>query len=123
VPDEDITARYRDDPRITRVGRVLRRWSIDELPQLIHVVTGRMSLVGPRPLLVDELPLLVDSDHRRHMIKPGLTGLWQVSGRKDVEWDERMRLDLWYVENWSPALDLVIVLRTFRAIVTGHGAY
>jgi len=123
VPDEDITTRYRYDPRITRVGRVLRRWSIDELPQLIHVVTGQMSLVGPRPLLVDELPLLVDSDHRRHMIKPGLTGLWQVSGRKDVEWDERMRLDLWYVENWSPALDLVIILRTFRAIVSGHGAY
>jgi len=69
------------------------------------------------------MQLLVDSDHRRHMTKPGLTGLWQVSGRKDVEWEERMRLDLWYVENWSPALDFVIVLRTARAIVTGHGAY
>ena len=123
TPDDDITERYRCDPRITRVGRVLRRWSIDELPQLSHVVTGEMSLVGPRPLLVDEMPLLVDTDHRRHMTKPGLTGLWQVSGRKEVEWDERMRLDLWYVENWSPALDLVIVLRTVRAVLSGHGAY
>jgi len=123
TPDDDITERYRCDPRITRVGRVLRRWSIDELPQLAHVVTGEMSLVGPRPLLVDEMPLLVDTDHRRHMTKPGLTGLWQVSGRKEVEWDERMRLDLWYVENWSPALDLVIVLRTVRAVLSGHGAY
>ncbi len=123
TPDDDISERYRCDPRITRVGRVLRRWSIDELPQLANVLTGRMSLVGPRPLLVDELPLLVDTDHRRHMTKPGLTGLWQVSGRKEVDWEERMRLDLWYVENWSPALDLVIVLRTVRAVISGHGAY
>ena len=122
-PDGGITERYRADPRITRVGRVLRRWSIDEFPQLVHVLTGRMSLVGPRPLLVDEMPLLVDTDHRRHMTKPGLTGLWQVSGRKDVEWEERMRLDLWYVENWSPALDLVILARTARAVVSGRGAY
>lgn len=123
TPDDDISERYRADPRITKVGRVLRRWSIDELPQLVHVITGEMSLVGPRPLLLDELPLLVDTDHRRHMTKPGLTGLWQVSGRKDVEWEERMRLDLWYVENWSPALDMVILLRTARAVLSGHGAY
>ncbi len=123
TPDDDISERYRADPRITRVGRFLRRWSIDELPQLLHVVTGEMSLVGPRPLLLDELPLLVDTDHRRHLTKPGLTGLWQVSGRKDVEWEERMRLDLWYVENWSPALDMVILLRTARAVLSGHGAY
>ena len=82
-----------------------------------------MSLVGPRPLLVDELPLLTDTDHRRHMTKPGLTGLWQVSGRKEIDWDERMRLDLWYVENWSPTLDMVILLRTAKAVCTGHGAY
>ena len=122
-PDDGILDRYRCDPRVTPVGRVLRRWSIDELPQLVHVVTGRMSLVGPRPLLVDELPLLTDTDHRRHMTKPGLTGLWQVSGRKEIDWDERMRLDLWYVENWSPTLDMVILLRTAKAVCTGHGAY
>lgn len=115
-------ARYRDDPRITTLGRVLRRWSIDELPQLLNVLGGSMSLVGPRPILADELPLLTDSDHRRHLTKPGLTGLWQVSGRKELHWDERMRLDLYYVEHWSPALDLVILFRTVKAVITGHGA-
>lgn len=115
-------ARYRHDPRITKLGRVLRRWSIDELPQLRNVLGGSMSLVGPRPIIADELPLLTDSDHRRHLTKPGLTGLWQVSGRKELHWDERMRLDLYYVEHWSPALDVVILFRTVKAVITGHGA-
>lgn len=115
-------AQYRDDPRITKLGRVLRRWSIDELPQLRNVIGGSMSLVGPRPIIADELPLLSDSDHRRHLTKPGLTGLWQVSGRKDLHWDERMRLDLYYVEHWSPALDVVILFRTVKAVIIGHGA-
>ena len=122
-PDSSITARYRRDPRITPFGRFLRRWSIDETPQVINVLGGTMSMVGPRPVLVDELPLLGDADHRRHLTKPGLTGLWQVSGRKDVDWDERMRLDLDYVEHWSPALDLVIVAKTVKAVLVGDGAY
>ncbi|MDP2287394.1 MAG: sugar transferase [Actinomycetota bacterium] len=123
APDASITARYRRDPRITPFGRFLRRWSIDETPQVVNVLGGTMSMVGPRPVLVDELPLLGDADHRRHLTKPGLTGLWQVSGRKDVDWDERMRLDLDYVEHWSPALDLVIVAKTVKAVLVGDGAY
>ncbi len=123
APDESISERYRDDPRITRFGRFLRRWSIDEMPQVVNVLAGSMSLVGPRPVLVDEMPLLGDVDHRRHLTKPGLTGLWQVSGRKNVDWDERMRLDLEYVEYWSPALDLVIVAKTVKAVLLGRGAY
>ena len=122
-PDEKIIDRYRRDPRITPFGRFLRRWSIDETPQVFNVLRGNMSLVGPRPVLLDEIPLLADADHRRHLTKPGLTGLWQVSGRKGVDWDERMRLDLDYVEHWSPALDLVIVAKTFKAVLMGDGAY
>ncbi|HQR78588.1 MAG TPA: sugar transferase [Actinomycetota bacterium] len=114
---------YRNDPRITPFGRFLRRWSLDELPQLWNVLVGDMSLVGPRPMLVEELPLLGTSDHRRHLTKPGMTGLWQVAGRKDVEWSERMQMDLRYVENWSPTLDLVILAKTFKAVATGRGAH
>lgn len=122
-PDEQIADRYRDDPRVTRAGRVLRRWSLDELPQLINILAGSMSLVGPRPLLPTELSLLGDADHRRHLTKPGLTGLWQISGRKEVSWDDRMRMDLHYIEEWSIALDLVIIAKTAKAVITGHGAY
>ena len=123
VPDERISERYKNDPRITGFGRFLRRWSIDEMPQITHVISGSMSLVGPRPVLLDEIQLFGDEDHRRHFTKPGLTGLWQVSGRKAVDWDERMRMDLNYVEHWSPALDLVIVARTVKVVLTGSGAY
>ncbi len=122
-PDDEIGERYREDPRVTRVGGVLRRWSLDELPQLLNVVSGSMSLVGPRPMLPDELALLGDADHRRHLTKPGLTGLWQISGRKEVSWEDRMRMDLHYIENWSIALDLVIIVKTAKAVLTGHGAY
>jgi lipopolysaccharide/colanic/teichoic acid biosynthesis glycosyltransferase len=122
-PDEEIAERYREDPRVTRVGGVLRRWSLDELPQLLNVVTGSMSIVGPRPMLPAELELLGDEDHRRHLTKPGLTGLWQISGRKEVSWEDRMRMDLHYIENWSIALDLVIIVKTTKAVLTGHGAY
>ena len=122
-PDEKIFERYKNDPRITPFGRVLRRWSIDEMPQVVNVIVGNMSLVGPRPVLPEELGLFDDADHRRHLTKPGLTGLWQVSGRKEVDWDERMRMDLDYVENWSPALDLVIVAKTAKVVLTGKGAY
>lgn len=123
TPDESIFERYKSDPRITPFGRILRRWSIDEMPQVINVIGGSMSLVGPRPVLPDELGLFDDADHRRHLTKPGLTGLWQVSGRKEVDWDERMRMDLEYVENWSPALDLVIVAKTAKVVLSGKGAY
>ena len=123
APDEKIFERYKSDPRITPFGRILRRWSIDEMPQVVNVLAGNMSLVGPRPVLPEELGLFDDADHRRHLTKPGLTGLWQVSGRKEVDWDERMRMDLDYVENWSPALDLVIVAKTAKVVLSGKGAY
>lgn len=116
-------AAYRHDPRVTAFGRFLRRWSLDELPQLWNVLRGSMSLVGPRPMLVDELPLLGTADHRRHLTKPGMTGLWQVAGRKEVAWGERMQMDLRYVENWSPALDAVILVKTIKAVASGKGAH
>jgi exopolysaccharide biosynthesis polyprenyl glycosylphosphotransferase len=122
-PDEEIADRYREDPRVTRVGGVLRRWSLDEVPQLLNVVAGSMSIVGPRPMLPSELALLGDAENRRHLTKPGLTGLWQISGRKEVSWEDRMRMDLHYIENWSIALDLVIVVKTVKAVITGQGAY
>jgi exopolysaccharide biosynthesis polyprenyl glycosylphosphotransferase len=122
-PDEHILDRYRRDPRITPIGRILRRWSIDEMPQIVNVIGGSMSLVGPRPVMLDEVPLMDDADHRRHLTKPGLTGLWQVSGRKAVDWEDRMRMDLDYVEHWSPALDLVIVAKTIKVVLVGNGAY
>src|SRR6476620_4294297 len=112
--DPDITLdkttpffKLRSDPRLTRVGKFLRRFSLDELPQLWNVVAGQMSLVGPRPLPV-ELADFADDERRRMLVKPGMTGLWQVSGRSDLDWEETVRLDLYYVENWSLALDIVI---------------
>lgn len=123
APDDDVVQRYREDPRVTAVGRRLRRWSLDELPQLFNVINGTMSLVGPRPVLPEELDLLTDIDHRRHLTVPGVTGLWQVSGRKEVSWDDRMRLDLHYIENWSIALDVVIIAKTTKAVLVGRGAY
>ncbi|MGV1003221.1 MAG: sugar transferase [Candidatus Nanopelagicales bacterium] len=122
-PDEQISARYRHDPRITNVGAFLRRWSLDELPQLFNVIVSNMSLVGPRPMLLDEMRLLGAGEHRRHLTKPGMTGLWQISGRKEVSWEDRMRLDLHYVETWSMALDMVIIAKTVKAVLTGKGAY
>lgn len=122
-PDEDMAERYKNDPRIYPFGRFLRRYSLDELPQLVSVLSGKMSVVGPRPILVEELELLGDEDHRRHLIKPGLTGLWQINGRKETSWDERIQLDLRYVHEWSIGLDLGIILRTVRVIFSGHGSY
>ena len=121
--DEDILARYLVDERITHVGRFLRRWSIDELPQLLHVLVGQMSLVGPRPVLVEELSLIDAVGMRRHLSKPGMTGLWQVSGRKEVCWDERIRMDLHYVDSWNLGLDTKILAKTASAVVKGTGAY
>jgi exopolysaccharide biosynthesis polyprenyl glycosylphosphotransferase len=111
------------DPRVTRTGAWLRRWSLDELPQLFNVVLGDMSLVGPRPALPVEVAEYGDHMRRRLAVKPGITGLWQVSGRSDLAWDEAERLDLRYVENWSLALDLQILWKTLSAVTRGSGAY
>jgi exopolysaccharide biosynthesis polyprenyl glycosylphosphotransferase len=119
----DVLFKMKDDPRITRVGKVLRRFSLDELPQLINVLRGEMSLVGPRPPLLREVEAYEPDAVRRLRVKPGLTGLWQVSGRSDLSWDESLRLDLWYVDNWCLALDLQILFRTARAVLRGAGAY
>ncbi|ALO13097.1 undecaprenyl-phosphate glucose phosphotransferase [Streptomyces venezuelae] len=115
--------KLRRDPRVTRVGAVLRRYSIDELPQLFNVLTGSMSLVGPRPPLPEESAAYGPDIRRRLLVKPGLTGLWQISGRSDLPWEEAVRLDLRYVEDWSLALDTVILWKTLRAVFHGQGAY
>ena len=112
-----------DDPRITRVGRLLRRYSFDELPQLINVLLGSMSMVGPRPPLPAEVEQYDDSVRRRLLVKPGLTGLWQISGRSDLSWEESVRLDLRYVENWSLLLDVLILWKTAFAVLGARGAY
>lgn len=118
-----VLFKMRNDPRTTRVGRVLRRYSLDELPQLINVVRGEMSLVGPRPALPHEVADYEHDVRRRLAVKPGLTGLWQVSGRSDLPWEEAVRLDLRYVDNWTPGMDLEIIARTARAVVAHEGAY
>ncbi|TCO65141.1 sugar transferase [Actinocrispum wychmicini] len=115
--------KMRTDPRVTRVGAVLRRYSLDELPQLFNVLSGSMSLVGPRPPLPEESERYTKDVRRRLLVKPGMTGLWQVSGRSDLPWEESVRLDLRYVEDWSLTLDAVIMWKTVRAVVTGQGAY
>jgi exopolysaccharide biosynthesis polyprenyl glycosylphosphotransferase len=120
---DDPLFKMRHDPRVTTVGRWLRRLSIDELPQLGHVVTGKMAIVGPRPPTPDEVARYTPDAWRRLMVRPGITGLWQVSGRSSLPWIETLRLDLYYVDNWSLALDLVIILKTFNAVLRGRGAY
>ena len=120
---DGVLFKMRNDPRVTRVGRWLRRWSVDELPQLINVLRGDMSLVGPRPALPKEAALYGDHVRRRLVVKPGLTGLWQVNGRSNLSWDESVRLDLRYVENWSFMLDLHILWKTGAAVWHGSGAY
>jgi exopolysaccharide biosynthesis polyprenyl glycosylphosphotransferase len=120
---DGVLFKMRRDPRITVVGSHLRRWSIDELPQLLNVLLGHMSLVGPRPALPEEEAKYADHVRRRLVVKPGLTGLWQVNGRSDLSWDESVRLDLRYVENWSFALDVQILWKTISALLHGAGAY
>ena len=115
--------KMREDPRITKTGRWLRRYSLDELPQLFNVLAGQMSLVGPRPALPEEAVRYSYYVRRRLAVKPGLTGLWQIKGRSDLAWDEAVRLDLRYVENWSLVLDLQILWKTGSAVLRGHGAY
>ena len=120
---DGVLFKLRKDPRVTAVGQYLRRWSFDELPQLFNVFLGHMSLVGPRPALPDEAERYAEHVRRRLVVKPGLTGLWQVNGRSDLSWEESVRLDLRYVENWSFALDLQILWKTIMVLLRGSGAY
>ncbi|MBB6545986.1 sugar transferase [Nonomuraea rubra] len=120
---EGVLFKIRNDPRVTPLGVLMRRHSLDELPQLLNVVRGHMSLVGPRPPLPDEVARYGDDVRRRLLVRPGLTGLWQVSGRSDLSWEESVRLDLRYVENWSLTLDLQILWKTWSAVARGQGAY
>ena len=118
-----VLFKLREDPRVTRVGRLLRKYSVDELPQFINVLRREMSVVGPRPPLRSEVACYDGSVHRRLLVKPGITGLWQVSGRSDLSWEETVRLDLSYVDNWSMVGDALIITKTLRAVAAGHGAY
>jgi lipopolysaccharide/colanic/teichoic acid biosynthesis glycosyltransferase len=111
------------DPRVTGVGRVLRRWSVDELPQLVNVLWGDMSMVGPRPPLPQEVAAYDAWHLRRLRVRPGVTGIWQVSGRSEVPFDEAVRLDLFYIENWSLGYDLYLLARTARAVLSRRGAW
>jgi lipopolysaccharide/colanic/teichoic acid biosynthesis glycosyltransferase len=122
-PAQEVLFKLPDDPRITPIGKFLRRYSLDELPQLFNVLGGSMSLVGPRPPLQSEVDAYEDDARRRLLVMPGLTGLWQVSGRSLLSWEESVRLDLRYVENWSLTLDLLIIWKTFFAVLARRGAY
>jgi exopolysaccharide biosynthesis polyprenyl glycosylphosphotransferase len=115
--------KIKDDPRVTIVGGWLRKYSLDELPQLFNVMLGSMSLVGPRPPLPNEVACYARDAQRKLLVKPGLTGLWQISGRSDLSWEESLRLDLRYVENWTLALDGLILWKTIKAVTSGAGAY
>ena len=119
----EVLFKMQNDPRVTPVGRIMRRFSIDELPQLFNVLGGSMSLVGPRPPLPREVETYDEAAHRRLLVRPGLTGLWQVSGRSSLSWEESIRLDLYYVENWSLMGDIVLLWRTLKAVVARDGAY
>lgn len=118
-----VLFKIRDDPRVTPIGRVLRKFSLDELPQFINVIRRDMSVVGPRPPLPSEVKTYSDYAKRRLLVLPGITGLWQVSGRSDLSWDDSVRLDLFYVENWSMVSDLLIALKTAKVIFSHRGAY
>ncbi len=122
-PDRGPLFKMKNDPRITKVGRLLRKTSLDELPQLFNIIRGDMSIVGPRPPLPSEVEAYDSDAMRRLLVKPGLTGLWQVSGRSNLTWEESIRHDLYYVENWSVMGDLIIIARTARAVMTSYGAY
>ncbi len=122
-PDEDMVERYRNDPRITPIGKFLRRFSMDELPQIWHVIVGDMSIVGPRPMLEEEIAQMQGGEVRRRLFKPGLTGLWQISGRKETSFEERMQIDLRYIDEWTLGLDLAIIARTFGVVLSGKGSY
>jgi len=115
--------KIRDDPRMTSVGRMLRRFSLDELPQLLNVLLGQMSLVGPRPLPQRDFEKLEEWHKKRYLVLPGITGLWQVSGRSELDFDDLVRLDFLYLERWSVALDLTILVKTVPAVFSRRGAF
>ncbi|WP_241036991.1 sugar transferase [Blastococcus litoris] len=119
----DVQFKMKRDPRVTRIGAIMRRYSLDELPQLFNVLNGTMSLVGPRPHVTREVEQYGFDMRRRLLVKPGITGLWQVSGRSDLSWDDSVRIDVRYVENWTLTFDLMILWKTFGAVVRGSGAY
>jgi exopolysaccharide biosynthesis polyprenyl glycosylphosphotransferase len=123
VNSDGLLFKVRNDPRVTPVGRFIRKYSLDELPQLFNVLSGRMSLVGPRPPLPAEVAKYGDDVRRRLLVKPGITGLWQISGRSDLSWQETVQLDLRYVENWTLGYDLMILWKTPSAVARGSGAY
>ncbi|WP_344304205.1 sugar transferase [Nocardioides bigeumensis] len=120
---DHVLFKMQHDPRVTKAGRLLRRYSLDELPQLLNVLRGDMSLVGPRPPLPSEVERYEDVANRRLRVRPGLTGLWQISGRSSLSWDDTIRLDLYYVDNWSMVQDLVILAKTASAVMAARGAY
>jgi len=115
--------KIRDDPRVTSVGGVLRRFSLDEVPQVLNVLRGQMSLVGPRPLPVRDYHLLEDWHRKRYLVLPGMTGLWQISGRSTLGFDDLVRLDFYYLENWSIWLDISILVKTVPAVLISRGAF
>jgi undecaprenyl-phosphate galactose phosphotransferase len=132
ILSEDLIAReewekfrkIKNDPRITRVGKFLRKTSLDELPQLINVFKGEMSLIGPRPVVQEEIDKYYkDAAKLYFSVLPGITGLWQVSGRSDTNYEYRVALDAWYVRNWHPWIDIVILLKTIKVVISGKGAY
>lgn len=110
-----------DQERLTKIGRLLRKYSLDELPQLFNVLKGDMSLVGPRPLLMEYLPLYNEEQRKRHEVKPGITGWAQVNGRNAISWEEKFSLDVWYVDNWSYSLDCKILLQTIQKVIRQEG--
>ena len=118
-----VLFKMKDDPRVTRVGHFLRKYSLDELPQLWNVLRGDMSLVGPRPPLPAEVEQYESHVSRRLLTRPGITGLWQVNGRSNLSWEESVQLDLYYVENWSISGDIVVLAKTAKAVMQGDGAY
>jgi lipopolysaccharide/colanic/teichoic acid biosynthesis glycosyltransferase len=121
---DGVMFKIKDDPRITRVGHFLRRTSLDELPQLINVLSGEMSLVGPRPLILEESKHAAQTWHARRLdLRPGITGLWQISGRSDLPFQEMVRFDYQYVAGWSMARDVEILLATIPVVLSGRGAY
>jgi exopolysaccharide biosynthesis polyprenyl glycosylphosphotransferase len=123
VNEGGVLFKMRSDPRVTPVGRFLRKHSIDELPQFINVLKRDMSVVGPRPPLATEVKTYDDYAKRRLLVRPGITGLWQVSGRSDLSWEDSVRLDLFYVENWSMIADLLIAVKTIKVVFSHSGAY
>lgn len=119
----ETSFKLKNDPRITRSGAFLRKTSLDELPQLLNVLKGEMSLVGPRPIIQKEVPRYGEFIKEYYMVRPGITGMWQVSGRSDIDYPERVRMDSWYVHNWSGWLDLVMLWRTIKVVAGRKGAY